>query len=178
MKQLLRYTAIALLTAVSLWSQAEEPATTTPESPSIPSDGQLPLADLQLFVQIFDQIRSAYVEEVDDRTLFDNAIEGLLAGLDPHSSYLDENDYDALQESTTGEFGGLGIEVGTEGGLIKVVAPIDDTPAYRAGIQAGDLIVKLDDQAVQGMSLREAINLMRGPKGEPIVLTILLMSSI
>ncbi|MAT52658.1 MAG: peptidase S41 [Porticoccaceae bacterium] len=173
MKQLLRYTAIALLTAVSLWSQAEEPATTTPESPSIPSDGQLPLGDLQLFVQIFDQIRSAYVEEVDDRTLFDNAIEGLLAGLDPHSSYLDENDYDALQESTTGEFGGLGIEVGTEGGLIKVVAPIDDTPAYRAGIQAGDLIVKLDDQAVQGMSLREAINLMRGPKGEPIVLTIL-----
>ena len=139
----------------------------------ISNESRLPLEDLQLFVQIFDQIRTAYVEEVDDATLFDNAIEGLLGGLDPHSSYLNESDFDDLQESTTGEFGGLGIEVGMEGGLIRVIAPIDDTPAYRAGIQTGDLIIKLDDSAVQGMNLREAIELMRGAKGSSIVLTVL-----
>src|SRR5690606_38791815 len=101
------------------------------------------------------------------------AIEGLLGGLDPHSNYLDETSFDELQESTTGEFGGLGIEVGMEGGLLRVIAPIDDTPAYRAGIQTGDLIIKLDDNAVQGMSLRDAVDLMRGPKGAAIVLTVL-----
>ena len=114
----------------------------------ISNESRLPLEDLQLFVQIFDQIRTAYVEEVDDATLFDNAIEGLLGGLDPHSSYLNESDFDDLQESTTGEFGGLGIEVGMEGGLIRVIAPIDDTPAYRAGIQTGDLIIKLSADRV------------------------------
>src|SRR5690606_22996218 len=139
----------------------------------VTDQSRLPLEDLQLFVQIFDQIRSAYVEEVDDKTLFENAIKGLLGGLDPHSSYLDESTFDELQENTSGEFGGLGIEVGMEGGLINVVAPIDDTPAYRAGIKAGDLIIKLDDNAVQGMNIKEAIDLMRGPEGSPIVLTIL-----
>ena len=163
MKSSCRIAAISLLSLTCALAFA-----TAPEE-----DSRLPLEELQLFVQIFDQIRSAYVEDVDDTALFEKAIEGLLSGLDPHSSYLDESDFDELQESTTGEFGGLGIEVGMEGGLIKVVAPIDDTPAYRAGIQAGDLIIKIDDNAVQGMTLREAITLMRGAKGEPIALTVL-----
>lgn len=160
-----RFVALTLLSLSCALATASD-ADTSPEA-------RLPLEDLQLFVQIFDQIRSAYVEEVEDSALFEKAIEGLLSGLDPHSSYLAESDYDELQESTTGEFGGLGIEVGMEGGLIKVIAPIDDTPAYRAGIQPGDLIIKIDDNAVQGMSLRQAISLMRGPKGEPITLTVL-----
>lgn len=137
------------------------------------ADPRLPLDDLQLFVQIFDQIRSTYVEEVDDQTLFNYAIEGMLAGLDPHSTYLAGESFDDLQESTSGEFGGLGIEVGIEGGFIKVIAPIDGTPAERAGIRTGDLIIRLDDQAVQGMSLKDAIDIMRGPKGESIRLTLL-----
>ena len=163
MKSSCRIATIALLSLTCTLATASNPE----------DDSRLPLEDLQLFVQIFDQIRSAYVEDVDDTALFEKAIEGLLSGLDPHSSYLDESDFDELQESTSGEFGGLGIEVGMEGGLIKVIAPIDDTPAYRAGIQAGDLIIKIDDHAVQGMSLREAITLMRGAKGEPIALTVL-----
>ncbi|HEY8385701.1 MAG TPA: S41 family peptidase, partial [Porticoccaceae bacterium] len=165
MKYRCRFVALTLLSLSCALATASD-ADTSPEA-------RLPLEDLQLFVQIFDQIRSAYVEEVEDSALFEKAIEGLLSGLDPHSSYLAESDYDELQESTTGEFGGLGIEVGMEGGLIKVIAPIDDTPAYRAGIQPGDLIIKIDDNAVQGMSLRQAISLMRGPKGEPITLTVL-----
>src|SRR5690606_10855370 len=110
-------------------------------------DGRLPLDELQLFVQIFDQIRNAYVEEVDDQVLFESAIEGMLAGLDPHSAYLTDESFDDLQESTSGEFGGLGIEVGAEDGFIRVIAPIDGTPADKAGLRTGDLIIKLDDQA-------------------------------
>lgn len=136
------------------------------------AEARLPLDELRLFVQVFDQIRQAYVEEVDDETLLENAIEGLLAGLDPHSSYLTEETFEELQEHTTGEFGGIGIEVGMESGFVRVIAPIDDTPAQKAGIKAGDLIIKLDNQSVQGMSLQEAIELMRGPKGSPLTLTI------
>lgn len=172
MKFFFRIAGIVLLSLASAQVLSED-AQITSDQESIDADARLPLEDLQLFVQIFDQIRSAYVEEVDDKTLFENAIKGLLGGLDPHSSYLDETSFDELQESTTGEFGGLGIEVGMEGGFIKVVAPIDDTPAYRAGIKTGDLIIKLDDNAVQGMNIKEAIDLMRGPEGSPIVLTIL-----
>jgi carboxyl-terminal processing protease len=136
-------------------------------------NGRLPLDDLQLFVQIFDQIRNAYVEEVDDSELFEHAIEGMLAGLDPHSVYLTEDSFEDLQESTTGEFGGLGIEVGMEDGFIKVVAPIDSSPAAKAGLRTGDLIIKLDDQPVQGMGMNDAIDHMRGEKGTTITLTIL-----
>ncbi|WP_461481911.1 S41 family peptidase [Porticoccus sp.] len=137
-----------------------------------PDDARMPLEELRHFTQAFDQIRQAYVEEIDDKTLLEMAISGLLGSLDPHSVYLSETDFADLQEHTTGEFGGLGIEVGMEGGFIKVITPIDDTPAQRAGIQAGDLIIKLDDQLVQGMSLNDAIELMRGPKGSKLTLTI------
>jgi len=135
-------------------------------------NARLPLEELRYFTQVFDQIRQAYVEEIDDQALLEMAISGLLNGLDPHSLYMNEKAFGELQESTSGEFGGLGIEVGMEGSFIKVISPIDDTPAYRAGIQAGDLIIKLDDQLVQGMTLTEAIELMRGPKGSKLTLTI------
>ena len=118
-----------------------------------PEDARLPIEELQLFTQVFEQIRSAYVEEIDDKTLLENAISGLLGELDPHSAFLKKASYKNLQEHTSGQFGGIGIEVGMEDGFIKVISPIDDTPASRAGIEAGDLIIKLDNHAVQGMSL-------------------------
>lgn len=133
---------------------------------------RLPLAELQLFAQVFEQIRSSYVEEIDDKTLLENAIVGLLAELDPHSAFLKADSFEEMQEQTTGEFGGIGIEVGMEGGFVKVISPLDDTPASRAGIEPGDLIVKLNDHAVQGMSLEEAIDILRGEKGTTLSLTI------
>lgn len=135
--------------------------------------GQLPLEDLRTFARVMEQIRVAYVEEVDDKTLLENAIRGMLGELDPHSAYLDEKDFADLQDTTTGEFGGLGIEVGMEDGFVKVITPIDDTPASKAGIEAGDLIIKLGEKSVQGMSLGEAVSIMRGKKGEPLDITIL-----
>ncbi|WP_166257995.1 S41 family peptidase [Marinobacter salicampi] len=134
---------------------------------------QLPLDELRKFTEVFSRIKAAYVEEVDDQTLLENAIKGMLGGLDPHSAYLEPKAYEELEESTSGEFGGLGIEVGMEDGFIKVIAPIHDTPAEQAGVQAGDLIIKLGDQPVKGMSLEEAIGLMRGKPGTTLTLTIL-----
>ncbi len=136
------------------------------------SDARLPLAELQLFAQVFEQIRSSYVEEIDDKTLLENAIIGLLAELDPHSSFLKAESFDEIQQQTIGEFGGIGIEVSMEGGYVKVISPIDDTPASRAGIMPGDLIIKLNEHAVQGMSLEDAIGIMRGKKGTSLTLTI------
>jgi carboxyl-terminal processing protease len=130
------------------------------------------LQELRTFTDIFDHIRRNYVEEVDDKTLLENAIRGMLSGLDPHSAYLDADSFGDLQASTSGEFGGLGLEVGMEEGVIKVISPIDDTPAMRAGIESGDLIVKMDDRSVKGMSLGDAIEVMRGPRGSDITLTI------
>lgn len=134
---------------------------------------QLPLDDLRKFTEVFSRIKAAYVEKVDDRTLLEDAIKGMLSGLDPHSTYLDPKAFEDLEESTTGEFGGLGIEVGMEDGFIKVISPIDDTPAQKAGVQAGDLIIKLGDQPVKGMSLEEAVNVMRGKPGSVLTLTIM-----
>ena len=136
-----------------------------------PSNG-LPLDELRVFAEVFGRIKSDYVEPVDDRKLLNYAIEGMLSGLDPHSAYLDEDDYRDLRVGTSGEFGGLGIEVGMENGFVKVIAPIDDTPAQRAGVQSGDLIIRLDDQPVKGMTLDEAIKLMRGKPGTELRLTI------
>lgn len=134
---------------------------------------QLPLDDLRKFTEVFERIRKTYVEEVDDRTLLNNAIKGMLSGLDPHSAYLEPQAFSELEESTSGAFGGLGIEIGQENGFIKVITPIDDTPATRAGIQAGDLIIKLDDDPVKGMSLEEAVGRMRGKPGTKITLTVI-----
>ena len=136
-------------------------------------DAGLPLAELRAFTEVFERIKSDYVEEVGDETLLTNAIKGMLSGLDPHSAYLEPEDYKDLRVGTTGEFGGLGIEVSMEDGFVKVVAPIDDTPAERAGIEAGDTIIRLDDTPVKGLSLNDAVEIMRGKPGSEITLTIL-----
>lgn len=138
-----------------------------------PEAEALPLNELRTFTEIFAKIKSDYVEQVDDKELLENAIRGMLEGLDPHSAYLDKDSYKDLQEGTSGEFGGLGIEVGMENGFVKVISPIDDTPAQKAGIKAGDLIIKLDDRSVKGMSLNDAVDIMRGKPGDPITLTII-----
>jgi carboxyl-terminal processing protease len=143
------------------------------EAASGAQDGDaLPLDDLRTFAEVFGRIKSDYVEDVDDRELLASAIRGMLGGLDPHSSYLDPDAYRELRVGTTGEFGGLGIEVGMEDGFVKVIAPIDDTPAQRAGMQAGDLIVRIDGKPVKGLSLSEAVALMRGKPGSKIELTV------
>src|SRR6478672_6255608 len=134
------------------------------------ADAYRPLA---LFSDIFERVRSDYVEKPDDGKLIESAINGMLAGLDPHSSYMDAKSYRDMQVQTRGEFGGLGIEVTMEEGLIKVVAPIDDTPAAKAGVQANDLITKLDDDQVQGMTLNQAVEKMRGPVNTNIKLTVM-----
>jgi len=132
----------------------------------------LPLEELRAFTQVFAKIKSDYVEPVSDKELLESAIRGMLSGLDPHSAYLDEEAYKDLRVGTTGEFGGLGIEVGMEDGFVKVIAPIDDTPAQRAGIQSGDLIIRLDDTPVKGMTLGDAVKIMRGKPGTDITLTV------
>lgn len=132
----------------------------------------LPLNELRTFTEVLERIRTSYVEQVDDATLLESAIRGMLEGLDPHSAYLEPEAFQGLQDTTTGQFGGLGIEVGQEDGFIKVISPIDDTPASRAGIEPGDLIVKIDDHPVKGMSLMDAVDQMRGPAGSKITLTI------
>ncbi|MEH6580524.1 MAG: S41 family peptidase [Halioglobus sp.] len=135
-------------------------------------DGELPLHELRTFAEVFNQIRIGYVEEIDDSTLLEYAVQGMLMGLDPHSVYLTSDAFESLQNNTTGEFSGLGLEVGMEDGFIKIISPIDGSPAAEAELQSGDLILKLDQTPVQGMSLSEAIDLMRGEKGSKIELSI------
>jgi carboxyl-terminal processing protease len=132
----------------------------------------LPVEELRTFSDVFGRIKNDYVVDVDDKELIENAIRGMLSGLDPHSSYLDPEQFSELQVGTTGQFGGLGIEVGMEDGFVKVIAPIDDTPAQRAGVEAGDLVIRLDDTPVKGMSLSDAVKVMRGKPGTDIILTI------
>lgn len=170
MPHLFRLTALALAVSllgstVALAAPAELPATASDSAP-------LPLDDLRTFAEVMDRIKSAYVEPVSDKTLLENAIKGMLSNLDPHSAYLEPEAFRDLQESTSGEFGGLGIELGTEDGFLKVVSPIDDTPASAAGIQPGDLIVKIDGQPTKGLSLMEAVEKMRGKAGSDIELTL------
>jgi len=132
----------------------------------------LPLDEVRMFTEALDRIRMSYVEEVDDRTLLENAIKGMLGGLDPHSAYLGGTEFENLQETTTGEFGGLGIEVGQENGFIRVISPIDDTPADRAGILAGDLIIQIDGQPLQDILPEEAAGMMRGAPGTDVTITV------
>ena len=134
--------------------------------------GPLPVEELRAFTEVFGRIKSDYVETVEDKKLITEAITGMLAGLDPHSAYLDQDAFRELQVGTQGEFGGLGIEVGMEDGFVKVISPIDDSPAWRAGVKAGDLIVKLDDTSVKGMTLNDAVKRMRGKPNTQITLTI------
>ncbi|RME68773.1 MAG: PDZ domain-containing protein, partial [Alphaproteobacteria bacterium] len=124
-------------------------------------------------VDVFERIRAEYVEEIDEDKVLEAAIEGMLSSLDPHSSYLGPETFRAMQVQTEGEFGGLGIEVTMKDGFVLVVAPIDDTPAARAGVKSGDLIIQIDGEPVQGLSQMQAIERMRGPAGTPIVITVL-----
>ncbi len=133
----------------------------------------LPIEELRSFAEVFGRIKSDYVEPVSDKKLITEAISGMLSGLDPHSSYLDAEAFKELQVGTQGEFGGLGIEVGMEDGLVKVISPIEDTPAFFAGIKSGDLIIKLDDTLVKGLSLNDAVKRMRGAPGSKILLTVI-----
>ena len=137
-----------------------------------PESSDLPLEELRTFTEVLDRVKQDYVENIEDKTLLESAIRGMLSGLDPHSTYLDQDAFNELQVGTSGEFGGLGIEVGMEDGFVKVIAPIDDTPAQRAGIEAGDLIIRLDDTPVKGLTLNEAVKLMRGKPNTGIVLTV------
>jgi len=132
----------------------------------------LPVQELRSLAAVFNSIKQNYVETVEDKKLLDNAIGGMVAGLDPHSSFLDADSFKDLQDSTKGEFGGLGIEIGTEDGFVKVVSPIEDTPAFRAGIKSGDLIVKIDDTPVKGMALNDAVKRMRGKPQTKVGLSI------
>ena len=147
-------------------------AESTPPEVAPPAE-ELPLDDLRTFAEVFGRIKEEYVEGVEDKALLEGAIRGMLASLDPHSSYLGNEEYRDLQVGTRGEFGGLGIEVGMEDGFVKVIAPIDDTPAQRAGLRAGDTIIRIDQKPVKGLSLNEAVNLMRGQPGTQIELTVL-----
>ena len=131
----------ALADATSTASPMPPPVAHEPDTPTIQA---LPLEELRVFTRVYSNVRASYIKDIDDATLLEYAIKGILSELDPHSAYLDANKFDDLQVQTSGEFGGLGIEVGMEDGFVKVISPIDDTPAQRAGIEAGDLIIKLD----------------------------------
>ncbi len=133
----------------------------------------LPIEELRSFSEVFGRIKNDYVEPVEDKKLIIGAINGMLTSLDPHSAYLDVNDFNVLQEETQGEYNGLGIEIDVEGGWVKVVSPIEDTPAFRAGIKSGDLIIKLDDMPVKGLTLNDAVKHMSGNPGSKITLTVL-----
>lgn len=139
---------------------------------AVEEQGKLPLDELRTFAEVFNQIRIGYVEEIDDSTLLEYAIQGMLMGLDPHSMYLTEDAFENLQNATSGEFTGLGLEVGMEDGYVIIISPIDGSPAAEAGLRSGDVILKLGNVPVKGLTLNEAIDIMRGPKGSKIELSI------
>src|SRR5450756_787363 len=172
---MMRKTSIVLLSAA--FGAALTLFVIQPRAILMGSDARAATSDtyrqLNLFGDVFERVRSDYVEKPDDSKLIESAINGMLAGLDPHSSYMDPKSFKDMQVETSGEFGGLGIEVTMEDGLIKVVAPIDETPAAKAGILANDLIIKLDDDQVQGMTLNQAVEKMRGPVNTKIKITIM-----
>src|SRR3954465_10289248 len=172
---MMRKTSVILLSAAT--GAALTLLVTQPRAVFVGSSARAATADtyrqLNLFGDVCERVRSDYVEKPDDGKLVESAISGMLSGLDPHSSYMDAKSFRDMQVQTRGEFGGLGIEVTMEDGLIKVVSPIDDTPASKAGIQANDIITNLDEEAVQGLTLNQAVEKMRGPVGTKIKLKII-----
>ena len=170
---------MALIALLSANAHAQNEAERTADAPDIPvaphpmpSEDSLPLEELKLFADVFNQIRSGYVEEVDDRELFELAVQGMLSGLDPHSVYLEKTDYQDLKTTTEGEFSGIGIEIGRERGYIKVIAPIDGSPAAEGGLESGDVILKIDGESVKEMTIDESVEQLRGPIGSEVTLEI------
>ena len=158
---------IGILIALQIPAFAEKPAATNNQTTT-----GLPIQDLRTFAEVFNAIKQGYVEPVEDKKMINNAISGMVTNLDPHSTYLDAEAFKELQVGTQGEFGGLGIEVGMEDGFVKVIAPIEDTPAARAGLKTGDLIIKIDDTSVKGLTLNEAVKKLRGKPKTQVTLTI------
>ena len=140
---------------------------------STKTDDSVPIENIEQFVDVYKRIKEQYVDTIDDEQLFQSAIKGMVSDLDPHSSYLSKDDFNELKIGTTGKFGGLGIEITTEDNFVKVIAPIDDTPAQRAGVKSGDLIIKVDDTSLRDMSINEAVKLMRGDPGTKIQITVI-----
>lgn len=169
----LRLLALSLFTSTFLLSAAAQAAAGASDKSGVAPLSSRTYEYLNLFGDVFERVRADYVEEVDDGKLIEDAINGMLTALDPHSSYLDEKSFGEMQVQTKGEFGGLGIEVTMDSGLVKVVSPIDDTPAFRAGVKSGDYISHIDNQPVMGLSLSEAVEKMRGKVGSSIAITIL-----
>lgn len=159
--------------AVAPIAPASPAAASTAPTPPVAAPSALPLDDLRTFVDVFDRIRSAYVEPVSDKTLFENAIRGMLTSLDPHSAYLDKKAYADLQQATTGEYDGVGFDIGLDDGFLRIVATVDNEPAAKASIKAGDYIIKIEGKVVQGMALNDAVNLIQGKAGTTLNLTML-----
>ena len=152
--------------------EAAEVSDDNPHQTGLEERQSLPLEELQMFADVFNQIRQGYVESVPDSELFEMAVQGMLSGLDPHSVFLEEKAYDSLQENTQGEFSGLGIEIGQERGYITIIAPIDGSPAEAAGLEAGDVILKIDGESIRDLPVDRSVDLMRGPTGSEVLLTI------
>lgn len=160
--------AFIVLASTVMADKSDRDETAQASSPTV----SLPLQELRAFAEVFERVSSDYVDEVDDKKLLEGAISGMLSSLDPHSAYLPPKNFKEMEEHTKGEFGGLGMEVGMEDGFVKVISPIDDTPAQKAGVKAGDLIIKLGDEPVKGKTLSEAVDIMRGKPGTKLKLTI------
>lgn len=172
MNKFTRYTLVLLLGVFVGAGVSLDSAVLAERDQAKSAPATLPIDELRTFSEVFTRIKSDYVESVEDKKLLEDAITGMLAGLDPHSSYLDPQGYREVRIGTEGQFGGLGIEVTMENGFVKVVSPIEDTPAAKAGLKPGDVIVRLDEKAVKGMTLSEAVKLMRGKPGTSITLTV------
>ena len=164
---------LPMLSAQTLYAQTAANGDAGGDAESNVENLPLPLNEVRIFAEVLNRIRSAYVEPIDDQTLLENAVRGMLAGIDPHSSYLANEAFDLLQENTTGEFGGLGVEVGISNGFITIISPVDGSPADVAGIQAGDIVIKIDDTPTTDITIEETTELMRGEPGTDVVLTVL-----
>ncbi len=165
--------SLVIITGLCITSASLASDTATATAQNKPSSLEIPVQDIQRFSTVIAQIKRYYIETPTDKELFNNAIRGMLLSLDPHSSFLDEDDLKDLQTVTTGEFGGIGIEIIPENGYIKVISPLDDTPAFKAGLKAGDLIVRINDKIIRKMTVRDAINMIRGKRGTFVDLTVL-----
>lgn len=168
-----RFTAGMFLYPVTLFALVLSTGAVADEAKPAAAGGLLPLEELRTFTRVYDHVRSGYVDEIDDAQLLEYAIKGMISELDPHSAYLDKEAFAELQASTSGEFGGIGLEVSIDEGFVKVVTPIDDSPSAKAGVLAGDVVIRIDDKPVKGMDLNKAVNLMRGPKNSPIKITVM-----